>query len=204
MDTQSFLNNVASIKSKFIELSKENGALSLGDFTLNSGLRSNVFFNSGLLSDAESLDLMTDLLVARLIEEKVEFDAFFGCPYKAIPIVSVMCLKYHKLTGKKVYFAYHRKEVKDHGEGKLFVGSPKVFAENARVVVVDDVCTTGKAIIQSVSLVESTKAKVACILFLLNREPNYGEFIERLARPDIRVLEVLKLQEMAGTTINYW
>ncbi|BAM38600.1 orotate phosphoribosyltransferase [Theileria orientalis strain Shintoku] len=82
MDTEAFLKNVPSIKSKFIELSKKNGALLFGEFRLNSGLMSNTFFNSGILADAESFDLMTDLLVAKLIEEKVEFDAFFGCPYK--------------------------------------------------------------------------------------------------------------------------
>nr|PVC50290.1 orotate phosphoribosyltransferase [Theileria orientalis] len=217
MDTEAFLKNVPSIKSKFIELSKKNGALLFGEFRLNSGLMSNTFFNSGILADAESFDLMTDLLVAKLIEEKVEFDAFFGCPYKAIPIVPVLCLKYYKLTGKKVHFGYHRKEVKDHGEGKLLVGSPGAFEENSRLVVVDDICTTGKAVAGSVAVAETTKAKVVCILFLVNREPNYGgefpmrtcahktsDFVKRLARPDIRVLEVMKLQELAGTSVTCW
>ncbi|UKK00046.1 orotate phosphoribosyltransferase [Theileria orientalis] len=205
MEIQSFLKNIPEIRSKFIELCEKNEALLFGEFVMNCGLKSNMFFNSGLLTDAESFDLMTDLLVAKLIEEKVEFDGFIGCPYKAIPIVSAMCLKYYKLTGKKVYFGYHRKEVKDHGEGKLFVGSKNVFEENARLVVVDDVCTTGMSVMKSVSLIDETKAKTVCILFLLNREENYGEFAKRLARPDVKVLDVLKIQELSGTEpIKCW
>uniref|UniRef100_A0A3B0MF05 orotate phosphoribosyltransferase n=1 Tax=Theileria annulata TaxID=5874 RepID=A0A3B0MF05_THEAN len=203
MDSESLLLKVPENKNRFIELCHKLGAYKYGDFVLRSGLKSNVFFNSGVLTDCESFDLMTDLMIAKLVESKVEFDAFHGCPYKAIPLVSTLCLKYYKLTGKKVYFSYHRKEVKDHGEGKLFVGSPKVFEENSRLVVVDDILTMGTSVSESLSLLKSTPAKVVCVLILLNREPNYGEFAKKLDDMGVKFLEVMKLDELLEPQMYY-
>lgn len=73
---------VETLKSKFISLCLDRKALMYGSFTLNSGVESNVFFNSGVLSDAESFSTLVDLLVAILVESKLDFDVIIGLPYK--------------------------------------------------------------------------------------------------------------------------
>jgi orotate phosphoribosyltransferase len=50
-------------------------------------------------------------------EKKIDADVLYGPAYKGIPIASTAAAEYHNQTGNNIGFAFHRKEVKDHGEG---------------------------------------------------------------------------------------
>ncbi|KAK1937271.1 orotate phosphoribosyltransferase [Babesia divergens] len=188
---------VDTLKSKFISLCLDRKALLYGSFTLNSGVESNVFFNSGVLSDAEAFSTLVDLLVAILIESKLDFDVIIGLPYKGISIAAAMCIKYWERTGKRVSYGYHRKELKDHGEKSMFVGADNVFAKGTRVVIIDDVLTSGKALFKGIDLIEPLGVNIVGVVVILNREPTYGKVAEALGTRGISTLcEALTLDEL--------
>ncbi|GBE62074.1 orotate phosphoribosyltransferase [Babesia ovata] len=188
---------IANYKDNLMRLCLDRGALMYGEFTLNSGLKSDVFFNSGVLSDAESFSALVDVLVQLLIDEKLDFDVLIGLPYKGISIVAAMAVKYWEHTGKRVSFGYHRKEPKDHGEGSLFVGAPSAFAPGTKVVVIDDVLTTGKALFKGIDLVQPLGVNLVGVVVILNREPTHGTVAQALAKRGIPVLcEAFTLNEL--------
>ncbi|CDR97858.1 orotate phosphoribosyltransferase, putative [Babesia bigemina] len=199
-----------SYKDNLMRLCLDRGALMYGDFTLNSGLKSDVFFNSGVLSDAESFSALVEVQVQLLIDQKLDFDVLIGLPYKrpesvaatAVPrngisMAAAIAMKYWERTGKRVSFGYHRKEPKDHGEGSLFVGAPSAFAPGTRVVVIDDVLTTGKALFKGIDLVQPLGVNVVGVVVILNREPTHGTVAQALATRGIPVLcEAFTLNEL--------
>ncbi|EDO05653.1 putative orotate phosphoribosyltransferase [Babesia bovis T2Bo] len=177
-----------ALKDRCIRLCIERGALLHGDFTLNSGVKSNVFFNSGILCDAESFSALVDLIVEVLVTSGLEFDVLIGLPYKGIPLAGAICMKYWERTGKLVSFGYHRKEIKDHGEGSMFVGAERIYAPGMRVVVIDDVLTSGKALFKGLDMIEPLGVKVVGVVVILNRELNYGTVAKALSERGINKL----------------
>ncbi|GIX65878.1 orotate phosphoribosyltransferase [Babesia caballi] len=165
---------IEALKNNFVRLCLERGALMYGDFTLNSGVKSDVFFNSGVLSDAESFGALVDLLVQLLVDSQLEFDVLIGLPYKGISIAAAICVKYWERTGRLVSYAYHRKELKDHGEKSLFVGHDRAFAPGTRVVIIDDVLTSGKALFNGIDLVQPLGVSIVGVVVILNREAAHG------------------------------
>ncbi|GFE55300.1 orotate phosphoribosyltransferase [Babesia ovis] len=188
---------IKTLKDKCVRLCLDRGALMYGDFTLNSGVKSNVFFNSGILSDAESFTALVDLMVELLIKSGLEFDVVIGLPYKGIPIAGAICMKYWERTGKCVNFGYHRKEIKDHGEGSIFVGADRIYAPGMKVVVIDDVLTSGKALFKGLEMIEPLGVTVVGVVVILNREVNYGTVAKMLAERGVKTLcEAFTLTEL--------
>lgn len=152
-----------SIKS-FIEFLIGQGVLKFGDFTLNSGRQSPYFFNLGSVSDGQGLQTLGRAYADAIVQSKVEFDVLFGPAYKGIPIAVATSLALAE-RGINVGVAYNRKEAKDHGEGGNLVGAPVV----GRVLLVDDVLTSGKAIRTAVDLIKAAEAEIAGVVIALDR-----------------------------------
>jgi orotate phosphoribosyltransferase len=95
------------------------------------------------------------------------FDVLFGPAYKGIPFAACTALVLSSSHSLSVGFAYDRKEVKDHGEGGSIVGSP---VRGKRVVVLDDVMTSGTAVRGAIAKVRSEGGVVVGVVQLLDRE----------------------------------
>ena len=70
--------------------------------------------------------------------------ALFGPAYKGIPLSVAACCALYNKFGTDVSYCFDRKEAKDHGEGGMFVG--KSLADGDKVVIIEDVMTSGKAL----------------------------------------------------------
>ena len=68
----------------------------------------------------------------------------FGPAYKGIPLALSAAVALFEKYGEDVNFCFDRKEVKDHGEGGMFVG--KQLQDGEKVAIVEDVMTSGKAL----------------------------------------------------------
>jgi orotate phosphoribosyltransferase len=155
-----------------IELALVRDALRFGTFRLKSGRESPYFFNAGEFSDGESLAVLGRCYAAALMRAGLTFDMLFGPAYKGIPLATAAAVALAEHHGRRVPFAFNRKEAKDHGERGNLVGAPLA----GRVVIVDDVITAGTAIRESVGLIRAAGAQVAAVALALDRqEKGQGE-----------------------------
>ena len=154
----------ANSKSAFIEFLLAHGVLKFGSFTLNSGRESPYFFNLGALASGPGLQRLGDAYAQAIEHVGIEFDVLFGPAYKGIPIAVATSVA---LAGRgvDVSVAYNRKEAKDHGEGGQLVGA----AVTGKILLVDDVLTSGKAILQSAGMIKAAGAEVAGVVIALDR-----------------------------------
>ena len=148
----------------FIDFLVAQGVLKFGEFTLNSGRVSPYFFNLGAVSDGAGFAQLGRAYADAILAAEIEFDVLFGPAYKGIPIAVATATALAE-RGMHVGVAYNRKEAKDHGEGGTLVGAEVA----GRVLLVDDVLTSGKAIRQSVDLIAQTDASIVGTVIALDR-----------------------------------
>ena len=79
----------------FLEKAIELNALKFGEFTLKSGMKSNYFFDISSFFKNDSLKLLSDFYVEKIIEENLIFDVIFGPAYKGIPLASAFGISYY-------------------------------------------------------------------------------------------------------------
>jgi orotate phosphoribosyltransferase len=181
---------------EFFEFAIECGVLKFGQVTLKSGRISPYFFNAGLFNSGERLRRLGSFYAAALVRAGVEFDLLFGPAYKGIPLVAATAIALAAEHGRDVPYAFDRKEAKDHGEGGVIVGAPLA----GRVVVVDDVISSGLSVQHSAGLIAAAGATLAGVLVALDRqERGQGErsaVAEVRARHGVPVVAVASLDEL--------
>lgn len=131
-------------KQEFIRFMVENGVLKFGEFTLKSGRRAPYFINTGNYKTGTQLAKLGEYYAACIEENGLEADTLVGPAYKGIPLSVATAIALCHRYGKEINYAFDRKEVKDHGEGGLFVG--KQLTDGERVLIIEDVMTSGKAL----------------------------------------------------------
>ncbi|MBM9463987.1 orotate phosphoribosyltransferase [Aeromicrobium sp. YIM 150415] len=150
---------------EFIEFAIEHDVLRFGEFTLKSGRPSPYFFNAGSFDTGVRLAALGRFYAAAIAQSGLEFDVLLGPAYKGIPLVSAAAIGLAD-EGLDVPWAFNRKEVKDHGEGGLFVGAPV----EGRVLIVDDVITAGTAIREVLDLLGGVGAQPAGVVVAIDRQ----------------------------------
>ena len=134
-----------SYKQEFIEFMVESDVLKFGDFTLKSGRKSPFFMNAGAYVTGGQLRRLGEYY-AKAIHSTYgdDFDVLFGPAYKGIPLSVTTAIAYEQLYGKEIRYSSNSKEVKDHGDTGILLGSK--IKDGDRVVIIEDVTTSGKSI----------------------------------------------------------
>lgn len=133
-----------SYKREFIKFMVESGVLRFGDFTLKSGRKAPYFINTGNYKTGEQLSRLGKYYAACIADSGMVADTLVGPAYKGIPLAVASAVSLYTEYGINLYYCFDRKETKDHGEGGLFVG--KQLQDGERVIIVEDVMTSGKAL----------------------------------------------------------
>lgn len=155
-------------QEQFIELLAEHEVVRFGEFTLKSGRQSPYFINAGQLRTGAALRGLGRAYAERILERELACDIVFGPSYKGVPLAVATSIALYD-HGRDVGFCFDRKEAKDHGEGGLFVGTPP--SDGLRVVVVDDVITSGASIRHSVSLLlEAAAVEISGVVVAVDRQ----------------------------------
>lgn len=157
-------------KREFIEFMVESDVLKFGDFTLKSGRKSPFFMNAGAYTTGDQLHRL-GLYYAKAINENfgLDFDVVFGPAYKGIPLSVITAMGISELYGKQVRYCSNRKEVKDHGDAGILLGS--TLNDGDRVVMVEDVTTSGKSIEETYPIITGlADVKVCGLMVSLNRQ----------------------------------
>lgn len=154
----------------FIDFMVESNVLTFGSFTLKSGRTSPFFMNAGAYVTGSQLKRLGEYY-AHAIHDNfgLDFDVLFGPAYKGIPLAVSCAIALHDLYGKEVRYCANRKETKDHGaDAGSFLGSP--LADGDRVVMIEDVTTSGKSIDETYPLVTgAARVEIKGLIVSLNR-----------------------------------
>ena len=144
-------------KQEFIEFMVDCGVLKFGDFVTKSGRKTPFFINTGFYRTGSQLRKLGEYY-ARAINEKfgLDFDILFGPAYKGIPLGVAASMSISELYDKEIRYCSNRKEVKDHGDKGILLGSP--INDGDRIIIIEDVTTAGTSIQETMPIL---KAQVA-------------------------------------------
>lgn len=162
------------------------------------------FFNAGLLSTGPILATLstayaTGISAALKTGAFPEFDILFGPAYKGIPFAAGAALTLYTQHQVAVGLAYDRKEVKDHGEGGKMLG---VSVQGKRVVVLDDVMTSGKAVREAITTVCGHGGEVVGVVQALDRDEVGQDGVSSTVKEiealvgEGRVLSILRMRDL--------
>jgi orotate phosphoribosyltransferase len=142
-------------------------SLVIGDIILSSGKKSNYYLDCKLTTlNPRGAYLTGQVILEVLSSNRIEADAIGGLSMGADPIVSAVAVVSH-LEGKSLPGFLIRKEPKKHGRMKHIEGLEKGIK---KVVIVDEVCTTGKSTQEAIDAAVSEGYTVVAVISLVDRE----------------------------------
>lgn len=154
-------------KSFFLECYKL-GIIKFGKFTLKSGIESPFYVDlRPLASDPKILKNLSIFLLEILPLE--HFDLICGVPYAALPMATAMSLE------SDIPLIIKRKEAKKYGTKKLIEG---LFSKGQNCLIVEDVITSGKSLLETIPEIENEGLKVTDIVVVLDRQQGGKELLE--------------------------
>ena len=163
-------------KKEFIEFMVDCQVLKFGEFVLKSGRKSPFFMNAGAYVTGAQLTKLGEYY-AKAIHQHYgdDFDVLFGPAYKGIPLSVATTMAYSKLYGKEIRYCSNRKELKDHGDAGILLGSK--LKDGDKVVIIEDVTTSGKSMEETVPIIRAqADIQIKGLMVSLNRmERGKGE-----------------------------
>ena len=163
-------------KQEFIDFMIASDVLKFGDFTLKSGRKSPFFMNAGAYVTGTQLRKLGEYY-AKAIHDNygLDFDILFGPAYTGIPLSVATTMAISELYGKDIRYCSNRKEVKDHGDTGILLGSK--MKDGDRVVIIEDVTTSGKSIEETFPIIKAqADVEIKGLIVSLNRcERGKGE-----------------------------
>lgn len=146
-------------KEELIELLKKRDVVKFGRFQLSSGKESNYYVDvKRAITDPEVLEKISELIMEKIDKEST--DKIAGPALGAIPIVAAVSLK------SKIPILMIRKAKKDYGTSKLIEGD---LEKGDKVIVVEDVTTTGNSLSRSVEVVRENGGIVKKAFVVVDR-----------------------------------
>ncbi len=182
-----------SDESKLFEIIKERSFL-LGELTLSSGAKSNKYFNmKATMMDPEGAYLSARAFLAKL--HGMDADYIGGLEMGAVPMIgSLAAIGY--LEGRPIRTFFVRKEPKGHGTQKRIEGlGPAESLSGRKVVVADDVATSGQSFLKAINEVKAAGGLVDTAICLVDREEGGAEL---LAHHGVTLVSVFRAIDFTG------
>jgi orotate phosphoribosyltransferase len=130
------------------------GVLRFGDFVTKSGRKTPFFINTGYYRTGSQLKRLGGYY-AKAIKGAfgTDFNILFGPAYKGIPLSAAATIALYEDYGADIGYCSNRKEVKDHGEGGILLGTP--MKDGDKVVIIEDVTTAGTSIKETYPIIKA-------------------------------------------------
>ncbi|ORC89942.1 OMPDCase-OPRTase [Trypanosoma theileri] len=141
-----------------------------GNFTLKSGKKSPIYLDLRRLVTHPSILRMVAREYAKVLRH-LRFDRIAGLPYAALPIATAISLEMN------VPLIYPRREAKAYGTQAAIEGE---FKKGDRVVIIDDLVTTGETKVEAIEKLKSAGLEIVSIVVLIDREMGAKKFLNSL------------------------
>jgi orotate phosphoribosyltransferase len=152
-------------------------SLRIGDFTLSSGRKSSYYLDCRMTTlDARGALLIGRLLLRSIRAHNIQADAIGGLTLGADPVATAVAVV-SALEGEPLPAFIVRKETKGHGMQRSIEGFDG--KKGSRVIVVDDVCTTGDSILKAAERAEESGYEVTAAFCIVDREEGGAEMIAK-------------------------
>jgi len=188
--------NLQDYQREFLDFAIDIGVLRFGQFTLKFGRVSPYMFNTGWFDTGASLAKLGRYYAQTIINSGIEFDMIYGPAYKGILLAGATSIALADQHNIDIPYAFNRKEIKDHGEGGLIVGSKL----KGKVLVIDDVISSGDAVKESVDIIQQAGASMSGVVIALDRQERGSGTTSAIqeveSEYDVRVASIINLDIM--------
>ena len=193
-------------KESFIKFMVDCGVLTFGEFTLKSGRKAPYFINCGNYKTGAQLAKLGEYYAECIKDNNIPVETLFGPAYKGIPLAVSAVVALSNKFGIDVSYCFDRKEVKDHGEGGMFVG--KTLTDGEKVVIIDDVMTSGKALRETLpKLRAAANVDISGMVITVDRmEKGTGELsaVQEAKRDfGVTVYSIVNMEDIINAIVNY-
>lgn len=176
-------------RARLIDIIKARSFQEGPEMRLASGKLSTFYFNmKPTMLDSEGAHLIASLILDQL--EGVEADLIGGLEMGAVPIASSVTAVAHA-RGRKLPAFFVRKQAKEHGTKSLIEGLARdETMAGKRVVIVEDVTTTGGSAIKAAEAIRASGATIVRVITIVDRQDGADEAF-KAANMDFRPLLTL-------------
>ncbi|TDX09628.1 MULTISPECIES: orotate phosphoribosyltransferase [Petrotoga] len=151
------IDNTTYDETKVLEILKDTGAFLTGHFLLSSGLHSDTYIQCAKGLKYPEYAEFFGKLIAKKIKVKVD--------YVVSPALGGIIIGYEVARALKVPFLFTERDEK----GNMSLRRDQVIINNSKILIVEDVITTGKSTLEVTKLVESSGGVVTSIACIVNR-----------------------------------
>lgn len=160
-----------------------------GNVKLASGRTSNYYFNmKPTMLEPEAACLIGELVLDAIADVKADYIG--GLEMGAVPLATAVAMASHQ-RGKALPAFFVRKQAKDHGAEKLVEGlAPGETLAGKRVVIIEDVTTTGGSSMKAIEAARKEGAEIACVVTIVDRHEGAIENFAAMKLPFRMILTV--------------
>ncbi|MEL7544173.1 MAG: orotate phosphoribosyltransferase [Pseudomonadota bacterium] len=161
-------------RNRLIEIIRDRSFSTGGAMKLASGRTSNFYFNmKPTMLHPEGAHLIASLVLSRIAEDRI--DLIGGLEMGAVPLATCVATASHA-AGTPVQAFFVRKQAKEHGTQKLVEGlAVDETMAGKRVIVIEDVTTTGGSAIKAVNALKADGADVVRVITIVDRQEGAGD-----------------------------
>jgi len=168
-------------KKELVQLLKECGAIQFGKFVLTSGAVSDYYID---IKKASTNPRVLKKISEAMVEYAEGYDLLAGMELGAVPLVVALSLE------TNIPYVIIRKEKREHGTSKQIEGGE---VKDKKILIIEDVTTTGGSIIKTVKIIRENKGIVDEVVAVVDRE-NGAE--EKLRNVDVSVIPLLSVSDI--------
>lgn len=180
---------INELKEKLLALLKKE-ALKKGEFVLSSGKTSNYYLDGRVITLTPEGAYLVAGIILELLKDKNDIVAVGGPTLGADPIVGALaCLSHIQKVPLKTFIV--RKAAKEHGTQRQIEGP--ALAKGSRVILVDDVATTGKALIEAKEALDKAGILAEEAIVIVDRQEGASD---NLSKAGLKLLSIFNKQDL--------